>query len=321
MKECFKGKTIAVIGDSITESGKQFYYLRSYFQNSKDKCFLYNRGTCGNRAVMFPYLFDTEIKELCADYVVISYGVNDLGAWLYDNLKPVTEQLLEKRKVRDDEYFLSYRKSIEKVKEYGAIPIVASPFAVNELLLEKECIDTVADNDEKEDNLKPSFYTRATFRNLNNALRGYAENLKALAQETGAEYLPMFEKTYPEMLKQQNMFSEDGVHYSAKVGLKVVAKIILEFLGVEDIPVDFITSKENDEIEKLEQLERQAGGITRGTPYNPYFGTFTQEQMIENAKKSVAANGWSAPRAKLYLEYYNQLPALRSKIRELTEKL
>ncbi len=321
MKECYKGKTIAVIGDSITESGKQFYYLRSYLQNSKDKCFFYNRGTCGNRAVMFPYLFDEEIKELSADYVMISYGVNDLGIWLYDNLKPVTEEVLAKRKARDDEYFLSYRKSIEKVKEYGAIPIVASPFAVNECLIEKESIDTVADNDEKEDNLKPSFYTRATFRNINKALKGYAEKLKELAKETSSEYLPMFEKTYPEMLKQTDMFSEDGVHYNAGVGLKFVAKVMLEFLGVEDIPYDFATSKENDEIERLENLERQAGGITRGTPYNRYFGTFTQEQMIENAKKSVTAGGWGASRAELYLEHYGELPALRSKIRELTEKL
>ena len=62
MKEQYKGKTIAVIGASVIEHGKQFYYIRSYMQQSKDKCYLYNRGTGGNRAVMFPYLFDEEIK-------------------------------------------------------------------------------------------------------------------------------------------------------------------------------------------------------------------------------------------------------------------
>ncbi len=321
MKEKFIGKTIAVIGDSITESGKQFYYLRSYFQNSKDKCYLYNRGTCGNRAVMFPYLFDDEIKELKADYVMISYGVNDLGIWLYDNLKPVTSELLAKRKVRDEEYFESIYKSIKVVKDYGATPIILSPFAVNELLIEKENIETVADNDEKEDNLKPSFYTRATFRNINLALKGYAIKLKEIAKETSAEYLPMFEKTYEEMLKQTNMFSEDGVHYTANVGLKFIAQIMLEYLGCTNIPNEFVKTPENDEIERLEKLERDAGGILRGTPYNKYFGNFSEEEMIINAQNAVKENGWGTDRAKLYLKYYKELSSLRTKIRNLTEKL
>ncbi len=321
MKEQYKGKTIAVLGDSITESGKQFYYLRSYFQNSNEKCYFYNRGTCGNRAVMFPYLFDDEIKQLNADYVMISYGVNDLGVWLYDNLKPVTSELLRKRKLRDDEYFESYYKAIQTVKDYGAVPIVLSPFAVDEYIIEKEYIETVCDNDEKEDNLKPSFYTRATFKNINLALQGYANKLKDMAKKLGAEYLPAFEKTHEEMLKQTKMFSDDGVHYNADVGLKFIAKIMLEYLGVENIPEDFLPSPENDEIERLEKLERDAGGILRGTPYNKYFGNFSEEEMIINAKKAIEANGWGADRAKLYLEHHYELPVLRTKIKELTEKL
>lgn len=321
MLQKFKNKTIAVIGDSITESGKQFYYLRSYFQNSNDKCYFYNRGTCGNRAVMFPYLFDDEIKELKADYVMISYGVNDLGVWLYDNLKPVTSELLLKRKVRDDEYFDSIYKSIKVVKDYGATPIVLSPFAVNEFIIEKPYIETVADNDEKEDNLKPSFYTRATFKNINKALLGYANKLKEIAIKTGAEYFPAFERTYEEMLKQTKMFSDDGVHYNASIGLKFIAKIMLDYIGCTNIPIEFCSTPENDEIERLEKLERDAGGITRGTPYNKYFGSFTEEEMIINAQNSIKANGWGANRAKLYLKHYKELPALRTKIKELTEKL
>ena len=321
MLQKFKNKTIAVIGDSITESGKQFYYLRSYFQNSNDKCYFYNRGTCGNRAVMFPYLFDDEIKELKADYVMISYGVNDLGVWLYDNLKPVTSELLLKRKVRDDEYFDSIYKSIKVVKDYGATPIVLSPFAVNEFIIEKPYIETVADNDEKEDNLKPSFYTRATFKNINMALLGYANKLKEIAFNSGAEYFPAFERTYEEMLKQTKMFSDDGVHYNASIGLKFIAKIMLEYIGCTNIPIEFCSTPENDEIERLEKLERDAGGITRGTPYNKYFGSFTEEEMIINAQNSIKANGWGANRAKLYLKHYKELPLLRTKIKELTEKL
>lgn len=322
MKEEFRNKTIAVIGDSITQHGKHFYYLRSYFSQSKEKCYLYNRGTGGNRVVMFPYLFEEEIKELNADFVMISYGVNDLGVWLYDYTKPVTQELLEKRKARNDEFFAGYKKAIETVKAHGAIPIVLSPFAVDEFIVEKETIETLADNDEKEDNLKPSFYTRKTYQNLNIALKGYAEKLQMLAIETGAQYFPVFEKTYEQMLKQTGMFKEDGMHYNFEIGYKFLAKIILEYLGCENIPQDFPCTQENDEIEQLEQLERHAGFIKRATPYNGYFGEFSDKEMEENAKKIIAENvGWYADYAKLYLEHYKELPALRKEIREKTEKL
>lgn len=322
MKREYKNKTIAVIGDSVTQHGKHFYYMRSYFQHGKEKCYLYNRGTGGNRAVMFPYLFEEEIKELDADYVMISYAVNDMGVWLYDYIKPVTAELLEKRRARDEEYFASYKKAIEIVKEYGAIPIVLSPFAVDEFIIEKEGVETLADNDEKEDNLKPSFYTRATFRNLNQALKGYAERLKALAVETGAQYFPVFEKTYFQMRKQTGMFKEDGIHYNFQTGYKFLTKIFLEYLGCEDIPQNFADTAENQEIERLEQLERQAGFIKRATPYNRYFGEFSEEEMLKNAKKiATETGGWYADCAKLYLQYYQELPALRKKIRKLTEEL
>lgn len=321
MKEKYIGKTIAVIGSSNIEKGNQFYYIRSYFQQSKEKCYLYNRGTGGNRAVMFPYLFNEEIKELKPDYVAISYGLNDMGIWLYDNLKPVTEELLAKRKARDDEYFDSYKKAVEMVKAYGATPIIMSPTAVNELLIEKENIETLADNDEKEDNLKPSFYTRKTFRNINLAVKEYSIKLKKIAEEMGAEYMPIFEKIYPETLKRDEMFGEDGIHYTP-YGYKFIARIMLEYFGCENIPEEFTRTPENDEIERLEKLERSSGYIRRATPYNGYFGQFTDEEMENNVRKIIRErNGWIAECAKNYLENYNNLPALRTKIKELTEKL
>ncbi len=101
-----------------------------------------------------------------------------------------------------------------------------------------------------------------------------------------------------------------------------MAKIILEYLGCEDIPEEFACTVENDEIERLEQLERHAGFIKRATPYNGYFGEFSEEEMLKNAKKIARENsGWYADYAKLYLQYYQELPALRKKIREQTEKL
>ena len=107
MKKEFVGKTIVLLGDSITEHGFYTYNLRSYFQGKEEKCYIFNRGTGGNRAVMAPYILSDEIRELKPDYIVISFGANDIGIWLYDARKVVSDKLLLERKLRDDEYYAS----------------------------------------------------------------------------------------------------------------------------------------------------------------------------------------------------------------------
>ena len=102
----FINKSICFLGDSITEHGHYLYDIRSYFHNKPEKVFVHNCGTGGNRAIMAQYILDKEIEVYNPDFVVISFGVNDMGVWLYDSNKTVTERLLEKRKARDDEYYL-----------------------------------------------------------------------------------------------------------------------------------------------------------------------------------------------------------------------
>ena len=90
MKQEFTGKTICLLGDSIMEHGFYTYYLRSYFENKKEKCFFFNRGVAGNRAIMAQYLLEDEVYFLNPDYVFICFGANDLGVWLYDSYLTVT---------------------------------------------------------------------------------------------------------------------------------------------------------------------------------------------------------------------------------------
>lgn len=322
MKKEFIGKTLVLLGDSITQHGYYTYNLRSYFQGKEEKCYIYNRGTGGNRAVMAPYILDDEIRELKPDYIFISFGANDLGIWLYDGRKVVSDKLLEERKKRDDEYFNSYAKIIDELKLRGIKPIVVSPFATDELLFEKDDIETVADNDEKANNIDANFYTKKTYRNINQALKFYAQTLKALAQEKGALYVPMFEKTYEKMLVTRGLFNDDGLHYSHGEGHALLAKIFLEFLGCDDIPDTFAKTPENDQLEKLVQDERHAGFIMRASPYNPMFGEFTEEQIDEAAKKRIEDGiEWHRVVGECYFKYKGKMDELREEIKLRTEKL
>ena len=53
----------------------------------------------------------------------------------------------------------------------------------------------------------------------------------------------------------KDMFFDDGQHYGKGKGHYFIAKSFLEFLGVENAPDNFTSTKENDEIFELEKLE------------------------------------------------------------------
>lgn len=321
MENNFNNKTICFMGDSITYNGKYIYDLRSYFQGKKDKPLIYNRGASGNRSIQVKAIFEKEIENMNPDYVVVNFGVNDAGIWLYDSLKQETEELLKKRKARNDEYFRGIRESIEVIKANGITPIISSPFPVNELIVEREEIETVGDNKEKEDFIGPSFYKRATFRNINGVLRYYAEQLKIIASEMGAMYIPAFESLYPITLKEEGLFVDDGIHYSQK-GADYIAKTFLESFGYEIAEPIFNQTAENDEIARIELLERRAGCIRRGYPFHPMYGEFTDEQVFEHARELLKSpTDWLRAMAQVTLDYYYKIDELRKQIFDLTKKL
>lgn len=322
MRKEFIGKTVVFIGDSITQHGHYIYNLRAYFQGKKEKCFVYNRGVAGNRAIMAQYILDDEVYPLQPDYAVICFGINDLGIWLYDSLKPITDDRLAKRKARDDEYIQAHEILIDELTAKGIQPIIMSPYAVDSFIIEREDIETVADNNEKEDELTPSFYKRKTFENINEAFQGYSARLQTLCAKKGVEFWDMFSKTHAKMLTEKGMFSADGIHYTQK-GHEIIAKILLQFLGCES-PDGFIKTAENDKIFELEQFERSIGYIARSTPMNGLFGEHTEADIVayaEKIKDDESAYSGSRISAKNYLAHRHELPQIKAELKRLTEQL
>ncbi|MBQ8323055.1 MAG: hypothetical protein IJX91_03730 [Clostridia bacterium] len=323
MKKEFIGKTLCFIGDSILQHGYYIYNLRSYFQGKKEKCFVYNRGVAGNRAIMAQYILGDEAYWLKPDYAVICFGVNDLGVWLYDSMKPITEEVLFKRKARDDEYIKAHEILLDELSAKGITPIIMSPYAVNEFIVENEEVETVNDNKEKEDEIKPSFYKRKTFQNINEALKGYSERLQKLCEEKGVEFWDIFSSTYEKMLTKPEMFGVDGIHYTEGKGHKEIAKSVLQCLGC-DIPDGFMKTAENDKIFALEQFERSIGYIARCAPMNRLFGDYTEADIVDYAQKikdDESVYSGSRISARNYLAHRHELPQIKMELKRLTENL
>jgi hypothetical protein len=167
-----------------------------------------------------------------------------------------------------------------------------------------------------------SFYKQETIKNLNNAKKPYRDFIKKIAEEDdGVLFLDMLEETHKYMLTESEMFAKDGVHYSVK-GHGFIAKILLEFLGYENVPSEFIKDDENDSLEKIVQLERSIRFV-RHNPHNKVFGDFSKEQIIENCKKVVSdpnEENWSKRYHQNYLDYSEKVDEIRDQIDSLTVK-
>ena len=118
------------------------------------------------------------------------------------------------------------------------------------------------------------------------------------------------ETTYPKELGISVDVEENGATEVENATLK--AKAFFEATGLPTIAND-----SGLVIDKF-SAENQPGVLVRR------FGgrELTDEEMEENARKNIReCSGWVAEYAQLYLDHYKELPAIRAKIRELTEKL
>lgn len=321
MKEMFNNKTICFLGDSILAHGYYTYAMRSFIRKQSDKCIIYNRGIGGNRVDMTECLLDDEVFALNPDYCVFSFGANDLGIWLYDSFLEVTDQVLSQREARFNAYKNGVKNTVKLLREKGVEPIIMTPYAINQLLIEKPDIPTLGDNKEKASLIGPWFYKRKTFENINVALKGYCEWLEEFAKENGVLFFNIFDKLYDYMLTVDGMFADDGVHYTEK-GSNYIAKCILEELGYKDVPSEFSKDSLNDEIFKVEQEER-ALCFVRFNEHNKILGDFTEEEIKSKAEKILSdpkTPGWMRGSYENYLKYYGKFSQLTKKVEKLTKE-
>ncbi len=316
----FQGKRVVFLGDSITSSGKYVYALRSYFHKNRIKCEVYNRGIGGNRADMIEYLLQDEVVSLKPDYCFVCFGVNDLGIWLYDSFKNVDDKILSDRAKRDGRYFTSIERAVKLLKQKGIMPILMSPYPVDENLEERPDIPTLTDNKEKEDFIGPWFYKRKTFKNINDALYGYELGLKEIAKKENVLCYENFSYLQNHSKNKQGVFGVDGVHYLS-AGQDLIAQGILEYMGFKNACA-FEKDDMNDEIYELEQQERSYAFVRFNT-FHKIYGDFTDQEMYENIKERLQSSdlpNWQRKSYTDFITYFGKIDELKEKIIQKTKQ-
>lgn len=254
IKEKFKNKLIACMGASNTQGGEWVYSMRSFIKSQEDKCYFLTRGIAGNRASLAKYMIDEDVFCDKPDYVIISFGANDLGIWLYDEEAGETPEILAEREKRNKEHLESIKEMFDRAKARGITPIYSTAAAMNERLVEEEDIKTVGDNEEKAKLIKQNFYKQNNFKRINKGLRALADIMKEFCAENGYDFIDVLEGTRQDMLVKDGMYQEDGIHMTEK-GHASTAKVILKFLGY-DVPDD-LPSERYADLDELQNIERQ----------------------------------------------------------------
>ena len=327
MKKEFKDKVIAIFGASIDEHGYYMDNMRRFIAKQDEKCYIVNRSIGGNYAMLACNMIEDEIDTLKPDIVIVHFGGNDVGLYNYNANVPETEEVIAKREASVKKYFKYMRQLVSMLKERGKEVYIMTPVCTDELIFEKEDIETVKDNVDKAKYLKSDFYCRASMRNVNNAFREQiVPELKNIAKEFSVGLIDTFSETHKEMLKGEGMFNEDGIHYSQK-GHVVLAKILLNYLGYENIPDSFdIKNDLCSVINKLEQIERHIQFFRRWIFYplehKPFADVNTEADVKAKLKELMQDPKYPYyAYAEVADYFYDDLTLLREKTFNLIKKI
>ncbi len=304
---------ICILGDSLVEHDGWVSYLRALFAEQGVQVF--NRGIGGNRVRMARALLADEIFWLQPTYTFICYGVNDLGIWLYDGRLTETDELLQKREERVEEYRNGLRETARAIKERGIVPVLFSPVPVNENMPSVATVQTHGDNQEKDALITAGFYTRESMENVNAALEGLTEIAKTLAAEEGYLFFDLFHSVKLQLLKKTECYRADGIHLTEK-GHWIVARSVLPFFGLNQSNTPPNISLLHQKIKRLNEKER-AVQLFRWGFYHPILGSYSEAQIVAEVERISLDGGsepWLRETAEIFLSNRSDLAQIREEL-------
>ncbi len=314
---------ICFLGDSIVEHGHYIYALRSYLKDKKRGVAIYNCGFGGMRADMVTEtLVEEEVKPFQPRYCVISFGVNDLGIWLYDSYLQTTKEVIRQRKEREEAYKKGIKNAVALLKGQGIQPVLLSPYPVNELLEEKPDIPTIGDNEEKAKLINPWFYKQKTFRKINGGLVGLNDALKEISIEENIPFIDIFSTLRAYGLEKEGLFNADGIHYS-KLGGEYIARAIIEAVEGATEEISFRQDERNDAIYSVEQEDRAVSYLNFCEFEEKNLSAISKKRKrehIEKLRDAFDTEQWLKRYCEVYLKHFDDFSSLKKRLVERTEE-
>ena len=287
-------KRICFFGDSITVAG---LWIAEVFENvKKDEVKLYNCGVAGDTALRSLNRLYATCLSYNPDAVVVMFGMNDVGRWLYEESNNEPEE-------RKSEHIKLFEKSMREIadKIIGAgielILCTTSPF----------------------DDITPFDGEKTT---VNDGLAKCAEVTRKLAAERNCKCIDFFKEMY-EILKKDRIVKEDRVHQT-ELGQHYMAKIFMREMGINAHTDNFVLDGINKERYKLEQDLRHIDFVEWNLMLEERLKRkMTHAEKIGFAKKKLSEAKEADDKTNIswygvYLDTVEDKEDIRAKLTELT---
>ncbi len=298
---------ICFLGDSITADGRWIAEIFDYFAKNypEKEIEFYNcgiAGSCGCDADLKNRLFVDCFRHF-PKYVVIMFGMNDIGRSLYapDCQEPDKESL---KKERIEKLFAGILDAIEKCKAVGATPILCSTTPYDEY------------NDYEEPNLC-----------CDSGLLAVADRLSVLAKKQNLLYIDMHSPLMKFMDKKP--IGPDRVHPN-DFGHHLIAEHFLYEIGAklcEEPDTTAEWSETNRARFDAEQKIRNIYFLERaylGWQHAPSVSIKERILLLDKKVQEVADTpgmGWVADCAGRYAEDISYMDEIRGEILRLTKAM
>ena len=208
------GDRVCFFGDSITHAGFFIRRIYDYYRNTLGvKLEMYNCGVSGNHAFHAIARMEKSLLNFEPTHVVVNFGMNDCGMWLYDGRK-VDDECIRQRREQIDGCLKNLKTIADTLTQKGIEVIFCVPTIYDELTeAETFCAEG----------------HQAGLKECGDRIKVLAENYGGNVIDFNKPMLALNKKLFKE---GKTLINPDRVHPS-KAGQEFMAQIFLKEQGFE----------------------------------------------------------------------------------------
>lgn len=314
-----EGSRVCCLGDSITDMGFWIYDINGYLADIGSKTRFYNCGIGGNMSSDAPYYLEDEVLKLDPDYVIVMFGANDIGQYLYEK-RPAGEEISENEKKNDilkwrKKYEMNMRIICQMLMQRGVEVILMTPLPFDDY--ERQV-------------------TRGVMYGASDELKYYGDLVRSAARELGTGVIELHKqfKSVEDYFEKDGvrLYEDDRVHPNEN-GFKIMASIVLKYLEYDvEIPksgeelnkLPFRKTEKNDERFETEKKVRELSlleyGIYKYESRKRYYSSW--EEVAEDIIRRCFEGDFATPEiTELYKQRIRRFTLNRPKKEELKRLL
>lgn len=296
------GDRVCFFGDSITHAGFFIRRIYDYYRNTLGvKLEMYNSGVSGNHAFHAIARMEKSLLNFEPTHVVMNFGMNDCGMWLYDGRK-VDDECIRQRREQIDGCLKNLKTIADTLTEKGINVVFCAPTIYDEL--------TESDN--------------FCLEGHQAGLKEFGDRVKVLAENYGGNVIdfnkPMLALNKKLFKEGKTLINDDRIHPSL-CGHEFMAQIFLKEQGFEISLAETLEELEEIANKPYDEWETRRFDLEQESKASEWvdlcmFHNLTEEEILKKLPDllSQEKNPFIINSCNNYIEKRHMRPAWREEL-------